>query len=185
MAGEVPTLILLSGGIDSATALAVASAEKSPVSTLFIDYGQSAAASEGRASAAIARRYGATHRRLAFQGLSFASGEIRGRNAFFLHAALLAFESDAGVITIAVHLGTPYRDCSPQFVRMMQASYDFHTGGAIGVAAPFIDLSKGEVFELATKLKVPIELTHSCEAGNSSCHRCLSCLDREALIASA
>jgi 7-cyano-7-deazaguanine synthase len=153
--GEGSTLVLLSGGIDSATSLAIASERGSPVSTLFIDYGQPAATSEARASAAIATHYAAHHRRLVFEGLPFRAGEIRGRNAFLLHVGLLAFDSRVGVIVIGIHLGTPYRDCSPQFVQTMQASYDFHTGGAIAVAAPFIELSKGEVFEVATKMEVP------------------------------
>jgi 7-cyano-7-deazaguanine synthase len=177
------TLVLLSGGIDSATALALATHQAAPSSALFIDYGQAAAAAEARSSLALARYYGVPYRRLLLSGLHFESGEIRGRNTFFLHAALLALDTEGSVVTIAMHSGTPYRDCTPDFVELMQRSYEFHTAGAVTLAVPFIDLVKSEVFDLALELKVPLQLTHSCEASNRPCRQCLSCLDREALFA--
>lgn len=177
------TLILSSGGTDSTTALALALAEGANCETLFVDYGQAAAAAESRASKAVANHYRVRRRTLRLKGLSFASGEIRARNAFLLHAALLAFPREVGSVLIAVHAGTPYRDCRPEFVDEMQRSFDFHAGGAITIAAPFIDTSKGGVLALALDLSVPVGLTYSCEAANTPCGECLSCLDREALLA--
>jgi 7-cyano-7-deazaguanine synthase len=179
------TLVLLSGGIDSATSLALAIGRTAPVTTLFVDYGQSAAMAEARSSSAIARHYGVPIRGLTLRGPRFGGGEIKGRNAFLLHVALLTLESEAGVVVIAVHNGTPYRDCSQPFLELMQLSFDFHTGGAVMLAAPFADKRKNEVFDLAIELGVPVELTHSCEVGDVPCNRCLSCLDREALFAGA
>jgi 7-cyano-7-deazaguanine synthase len=178
-------LVLSSGGIDSTTAIALSLSEGLNVETLFIEYGQAAAGAESLASATVAEHYGVRRRTLRLEGLSFATGEIQARNAFLLHTALLAFPRVAGSILLAVHAGTPYRDCSSGFVQEMQRSYDFHASGAITIAAPFIDMDKGEVFALASEFGVPIELTHSCEGNDVACGECLSCLDREALLAHA
>ena len=150
---------------------------------LFIDYGQAAAAAEASASARIAEHYEVPHRMIECRGLQFGSGEIPGRNAFLLHLALMAFRGNAGVVTLAIHAGTPYRDCGPEFVSAMRASYDFHTGGRIGISVPFIANHKPEVLALTSDLKVPVALTHSCETSDSPCLECLSCRDREMLVA--
>lgn len=176
-------LVLLSGGIDSATALALMHTSRVHLSTLFINYGQPAAATEANAASGIAGHYGIPHHELELIGLSFGGGEIRGRNAFLLHLALLASKNQTGLIIIGLHSGTPYRDCSPLFLQLIQDSYDFHTAGTISVAAPFIDRHKSEVFDLAIELQVPLEMTYSCERGTTPCGVCLSCRDREALLA--
>jgi 7-cyano-7-deazaguanine synthase len=179
------TLVLLSGGIDSATVLALTASIGLPLTTLFVDYGQPAAQAELRASLAVASHYGASHRQVSLTGTDFPPGEVRGRNAFLLHAALLIARPDAAVVAIGVHAGTPYRDCTSSFLRAAQASYDFHTDGVVTISAPFIDREKREIVALARLMDVPLDLTYSCEAGNEPCWDCLSCRDREAYIASA
>ena len=64
----------------------------------------------------------------------------------------------------------------------MERSYEFHTGGAITVAAPFLHWNKQDVYRLATELNVPFAQTYSCEASNLPCGRCRSCLDRSLLV---
>ena len=150
---------------------------------LFVDYGQAPAAAEDRATAAVASHYGIERHRLQLDGLFFGSGEIRARNAFLLHVALLAFPRQTGTIALGIHGGTPYRDCSESFVDTMRRSFDFHTGGAISVSAPFVAMDKTGVFGIARELGVPIDLTHSCEESESPCGACLSCQDREVLLA--
>jgi 7-cyano-7-deazaguanine synthase len=174
-------LILLSGGIDSATALALACDQGSSPSALFVDYGQAAAAREARSSASIAAFYGAPYRAISCTGVRFGAGEVRGRNAFLLHLGLMAFEATSGLIALAIHSGTLYRDCGPDFVDLMQRSYDFHTGGEIAVVVPFLGCQKRDVLDLALSLGVPLQLTYSCESGVTPCGTCLSCRDLEAL----
>jgi 7-cyano-7-deazaguanine synthase len=182
---DAACLILLSGGIDSATLLAHARQTWSSVESLFIDYGQAAAAGERAASRTLAAEAGVDHREASFTGPKFGTGEIRGRNAFLVHAALLTWPEAAGAIALGIHGHSVYRDCSPEFVASMQQSLDLHTGGALQLLTPFIGWTKGEVFSLALELGVPLHLTYCCEAsGMAPCGMCESCRDREHLLAS-
>ena len=178
-------IVLLSGGIDSATVLALASQHGPTPTALFIDYGQAAASAEAAASFAVASHYRSPYRTLTLSGLSFGSGEIRGRNIFLANSALLAFEGSVGTVMIGIHAGTRYKDCSPSFVDLVQQSYDFHTGGAISFSAPLVGRLKADIVGIAAELGVPIEHTYSCETANQPCETCLSCRDREDLLASA
>jgi 7-cyano-7-deazaguanine synthase len=148
-----------------------------------VDYGQAAAASEARASAAVAAYFGVPNKKVDCRSRSFGAGEIRGRNAFLAHLALMAFPGETGVVVLGIHAGTGYRDCDIAFVKLIQQSYDFHTGGQIALAAPFVSQSKGDVVHLAFSLGLPLDLTYSCEAGNVPCGVCRSCGDREAFVA--
>jgi 7-cyano-7-deazaguanine synthase len=171
-------LILLSGGIDSTAAVALAVAENHRCRSMFVDYGQAAATAEDSASAAVAAHFGVRRQVLKMTGLAFGAGEIRGRNAFLINAALLGFPAQAGTIVIGIHAGTGYDDCGEAFVALMQQTLDFHTGGAIGLVAPFIHAGKRDVFAIAEDLQVPVDLTFSCEAAAEPCGECLSCRDR-------
>ena len=176
---------MLSGGIDSATALALACQGDGHASALFIDFGQAAADAEAAAAVAVAAHYGVPLRALECKGLHFSAGEIRGRNAMLAHLALIAHPGESGLVIIGVHAGTKYRDCSPVFVTVVQQSYDFHTDGRLIISAPFVGHEKSGIFDLARQIGVPLALTYSCEDGNVACGRCLSCRDREALLARA
>jgi 7-cyano-7-deazaguanine synthase len=174
-------LVLLSGGIDSAAALALALAEGFTAEALFVDYGQAAAEAERSASRAIANHFGIAWRELNVAGHAFTTGEIRGRNAFLLHSALLVLEWRAALVFIGIHAGTRYRDCDPLFVELVQHSFDYHSGGTVRIAAPFLEWSKLEVYDYAGTTGLPLNLTHSCEAGSAPCGSCRSCLDRRLL----
>lgn len=179
---KAKTVVLLSGGIDSSTALALTAQDtEARLSSLFVDFGQPAAVREKAASRMIAQELGATHRSLSLKGTSFSEGEIKGRNGWLAHTALLCDASVQSVI-IGIHAGTAYPDCGPDFVDVIQRSFDLHTGGSVSLVAPFVDWTKGQVYGLAMELGVPISSTYSCEAGGVSCRRCRSCLDRDALL---
>lgn len=146
-------------------------------------YGQAAHREEREAAAAVADHYSVSLETLAVAGRHFGEGEIRGRNAFLIHSALLAAPPGPTTIIIGIHAGTGYIDCTPEFVELMQRSLAFHTGGEVTLAAPFVDFSKGDVYVLTRELRVPVELTYSCERGGDPCGECLSCRDRELLHA--
>lgn len=177
--------VLLSGGLDSATLVASLTGDGGKVSALFIDYGQGAAVEEEVAARAVASFYEAPLRLLRLSGLTCGVGEIRGRNAFLLHCALLAAPLEPTVVAIAIHGGVPYVDCGEDFVNLYRDSFALHTGGEIDLAAPFLSMSKGEVLGVALELGVPLDLTYSCERGGTPCGVCLSCLDRAHLDALA
>ena len=175
------TLVLASGGIDSSTLLALSVQQGLEPVALFVDFGQPAAEAESNAIANICEELNVTWRCVRYSGSRFDAGEIRGRNAFLLHVALLEFPSDSGIVVLGIHAGTDYVDCSPEFMQIMGRSYRLQTGGTIVVVAPFLDWTKRDVYHYANKLGVPIAQTHSCESSNSPCGRCNSCKDRSLL----
>lgn len=175
-------LVLASGGLDSSTLLWLTADQGYTPTALFLDYGQPAATAEGAAIGDLCKAIGVPLRRARYRGTAIGTGEIRGRNAYLLHAALMEFPSSHGVVALGIHAGTDYLDCSPDFVHTMQRSYEFHTGGNVEIVVPFLDWTKADIYSLADHLGVPIDLTYSCESSNLPCTQCRSCLDRDSLI---
>lgn len=68
------TVVLLSGGLDSAANLAICSSLDEPVLALTADYGQRAAARENEAAVALARFYGVEHRAVDLRWLGALGG---------------------------------------------------------------------------------------------------------------
>ena len=174
-------LVLASGGVDSSTLLWLCAQQGIQPTALFVDYGQAAAQSERAAVRRLCSVLGVPWRHVQYRGGTFGAGEIRGRNAYLLHAALMEFPTQSGVVALGIHAGTGYADCSPEFIDAMERSYQLHTGGAITVSAPFLHLTKPQVYSLATHFNVPVAQTYSCEAANSPCNQCRSCVDRRSL----
>jgi 7-cyano-7-deazaguanine synthase len=177
--------VLLSGGVDSTTLLALC-AQQDPegIGAIFVDYGQPASAHEREAARAASAVYDVDLCEVQVEIGPVSDGEVQGRNALLVHLALASAGPHAGTIFLGIHAGTTYRDCSPAFVQSMQISLDAHRDGALQLAAPFVEWSKAEVYALAGNLKVPFEITYSCESGTvPPCGRCRSCLDRKALDA--
>lgn len=175
---DVPHIVLLSGGIDSATCLALVARSGVQARALFVDYGQAAAISEARSARAVASHFRVGQQALTCRARDFGAGEIRGRNAFLVHVALLSATEESAVIVLGIHGGTQYRDCSREFTSLIQESLDFHAYGRVVLSAPLLDLSKPAVMALASGMNLPFELTYSCEAGDVPCGTCLSCRDR-------
>lgn len=176
--------VLLSGGIDSAACLVFYRDRGFDVDARFVDYGQLAATQEARAAAQIAAALRVPLSTFTWSGgQAKGAGEILGRNAFLLCAALLELGEAQGILALGVHSGTDYWDCSPGFLRAAQAILDGYASGRVRVAAPFLDWTKDQVFGYA-RGRVPIELTWSCELGGAApCGTCRSCRDVEALRA--
>ena len=176
-------LVLCSGGIDSATLAAQLRNVGDKPELCFIDYGQPAAGGEFRSVCSIAKNLGLSVLRTHVAGLDVpGKGEITARNLMLITLAL-AVRPSARSISLGIHAGTGYRDCSREFVDLIQKVLDFHRDGTCRLVAPFIDWSKADVLALAIVLDVPIDLTHSCESGNEPCGSCRSCRDREVLLA--
>jgi len=155
------------------------------VRALFVDFGQPAAKQESRAAKAICKHFGVPLSLMAVKSeASFSPGEITGRNAFLVFAAVLVCGARPGLIAIGIHEGPPYYDCGEGFLKSIQIVVDGYAAGRIKVAAPFLKWGKQVIWEFCKKSRVPVESTYSCEKGGvRPCGKCLSCKDREALNA--
>ena len=177
--------VLLSGGIDSAALLEFYLRQQLKVRAVFVNFGQPAAKQEACAARAICDHYGVRLSVIAVKfDNDFFSGEITGRNAFLVFGAILTIGMQPGIISIGIHKGTPYYDCSDSFLKSIQNLVDGYAAGRIAIAAPFLDWTKPLILSFCRHVGVPFDLTYSCEMGGEHpCGRCLSCKDREALCA--
>ena len=178
--------ILMSGGLDSTTAVCFYLKQGFNVFGIFIDYGQKAAQYERLAAVSVAKFYNIPLTFLKWSGRrEHSDGEILGRNAFLVSAALTELGNEKGNLVLGIHSGVPYFDCSQSFVKDIQKVVTGCTSGLIGIATPFHTWSKADIWEFASSNNIPIHLTYSCENGTQPvCGSCLSCLDMEALNAS-
>jgi len=177
-------MILLSGGVDSTSLLALSAEEEGTSEALFVDYGHPAAASERAAASAVAEAYGVDLKTACVDIGTVRAGEVPGRNALFIHLALAMAGPRSTTLFLGVHAGTPYRDCSPAFVDAMQTSLDCHRNGSVQLVTPFLTWSKADVYAYSRAASVPLELTYSCEIGSRPpCGACPSCRDRKMLDA--
>jgi 7-cyano-7-deazaguanine synthase len=185
-------IVLLSGGLDSATCLAIARADGfSPIYTMAFDYGQrhrhELAAAADLAVAAGVREHRVVHIDLRqFGGSALtadvavpkdrAEGEmsagvpvtyVPARNTIFLAYALAWAEVlDAADVFIGVNAVdySGYPDCRPEFVEAFERAANLGTkfGGRFRVRTPLIRLTKAEIIRRGTELGVDYGRTHSC-----------------------
>ena len=75
--------------------------------------------------------------------------------------------------------GRAYADCSPEFTDAMNKAINIGTYEKVTLAAPLINMNKGEVVKTGLAINVPYELTWSCyEGGEKACGTCGTCIDR-------
>lgn len=183
-------VILLSGGLDSATTLAIARATGYECHTLCADYGQRHRA-ELDAAVRLSRVLGAHSHRTAVLPLGAFGGSaltdasiavpehggdgipvtyVPARNTILLSLALgLAEVLDADAIFVGVNAVdySGYPDCRPEFIEAFQALANVATrqgveGSAVQIEAPLINLSKADIVRRGTELGVDFSLTVSC-----------------------
>lgn len=181
-----PACVLVSGGVDSAACVQLLKSQGFAVTALHIDYGQLAASDERRAAECVCKYYGVPIHFASWTGIQGrGAGEVVGRNAFFIFAALMELPQD-GLLVLGVHSGTPYFDCSSDFLSSVQGLLNGYSNGRVQIVAPFLHWDKRQIWELCIERGVPLEVTYSCERGGTPpCGTCLSCKDRKALDALA
>lgn len=176
-------IVLLSGGIDSSSCIHYyLSQEFKPVG-LFIDYGQAVAKRELNSAIQIARYYKIKLDTLKILlGHKFKDGEIKGRNALFMFAALTKYTDFTGIVSLGIHAGVSYYDTTEKFIVDMQKIFTSCSDGKIKIDTPFLKWNKPMIYQYCIDNHVPIKLTYSCEkSGNKPCDSCNSCLDRSKL----
>jgi 7-cyano-7-deazaguanine synthase len=196
-------VVLLSGGLDSTTALAIARARGDECYTLAFDYGQRHRSELDAARRVSAALGAATHRELrlpigelggsALTDTRIAVPEHGGdgipvtyvpaRNTVFLSLALAWAEVlDAAKIVIGVNAidYSGYPDCRPEFIAAFQALARLATkrgveGGALTIDAPLITLSKAGIIRRGLELGVDYALTVSCYQADAEGKACGRC----------
>jgi 7-cyano-7-deazaguanine synthase len=196
-------VVLLSGGLDSATVLAVARQQGFVCHALSVDYGQRHAA-ELAAAGRLARVLGAADHRVVGLDLRAIGGSaltdpalavpessttgipvtyVPARNTLLLGLALgLAEVLDAGDLYIGVNAVdySGYPDCRPEFIAAFEALARLGTkrgieGGRITVHAPLQHLSKGGIIRLGLSLGLDYGLTVSCYQADAEGRACGRC----------
>ena len=75
--------------------------------------------------------------------------------------------------------GRAYADCSPEFTDAMNRAINIGTYEKVTLAAPLINMNKGEVVKTGLAIGVPYHLTTSCYEGREkACGTCGTCIDR-------
>jgi len=201
--GGRDAVVLLSGGLDSATALAMAVAAGYRAHALSFEYGQRHAV-ELEASARVAAAGGASSHRVirldpdAFAGSALTDANLAvpevasegipvtyvpARNTVFLAYALGCAEvlgaSDLVIGVNAVDY-SGYPDCRPEFVAAFEAMANLATrsaveGARLRVHAPLIELTKADIIRAGTALGVDYGLTVSCYQPDAAGHACGRC----------
>jgi 7-cyano-7-deazaguanine synthase len=209
-------VVLLSGGMDSATCLAMARAEGLDCYALSFDYGQRHTA-ELDAASAVARAFDVSAHRVLRMDLGAIGGSaltderidvpetagdsipvtyVPARNTVFLSFALgWAEVLDADAIYVGVNAVdySGYPDCRPEYLAAFQRLADLATkraieGKSIGIVAPLIKMTKGEIVRRGSELGVDFGLTVSCyqaEEDGGACGVCDACRLRKTGFAEA
>ncbi len=179
--------VLLSGGIDSTACTHFYLQRKYAVRPLFVAFGQPAESAEFKSAESIAKFYKLKLSKITVAGFKIpTAGEITGRNLFLISVALMRAGIKANLIGLGIHAGTRYFDCNPDFVQACSVFLAGYTDGRVQLGVPFLTWAKPQIWSYCRQYGVPTELTWSCEASSSkACGKCLSCRDKELLIARA
>lgn len=204
MTDKKPAVVLLSGGLDSATCLAMASARGFRCHALSIDYGQRHSA-ELDAAVNLANVFGAELKTIKLDLRSFGGsaltadidvpeeeGEgipvtyVPARNTIMLSLALAWAEVlQAGDVFIGVNAVdySGYPDCRPEFINAYEEMANLATkagveGHRLIIHTPLLELSKADIIRQGTELGVDYAMTVSCYQADDqgrACGVCDSC----------
>jgi 7-cyano-7-deazaguanine synthase len=88
---------------------------------------------------------------------------LPGRNLVLLtKAAVVAVRSDAHRMALGPLAGNPFPDTRPDFFDAMATALSLGLDHPIAIATPFLDWNKAQVIRRGVELGVPLELTLSC-----------------------
>jgi 7-cyano-7-deazaguanine synthase len=210
----VKTLILLSGGLDSAVALALAKSQGDKVYALTIQYGQRHQ-DEIRCAERLARAFNVVSHHVVAIGMRIIGGSaltaaipvptertegipatyVPARNTIFLSYALgwaETLEADRIVVGFNHADRAGYPDCRLEYLIAYQTMANLATkrgvsGNPIKIEAPLLTMNKQQIITLGSKLGVDFSLTSSCYQPRDGmpCKLCDSCVIRRGGFTSA
>lgn len=196
-------VVLLSGGMDSATCLAIARSAGHACHALSVDYGQRHGA-ELAAARALAQSLGAAEHRV----LRIALGELGGSALTDVRIAVpeapgegipVTYVPARNTVLLALALGwaevldadfiyagmnavdySGYPDCRPEYLAAFQAMADLATrrgieGRPVRVLAPLMRMSKAEIIQRGVTLGVDFGVTVSCYQADETGAACGVC----------
>ena len=196
-------VVLLSGGLDSATCLAIARNQGYECHTIAFDYGQRTR-SELDAAVQVSGALGALSHRVIELGMGNIGGSaltdhsidvpedggegipvtyVPARNTVFLSLALgLAEVVDAQAIFIGVNAVdySGYPDCRPAFIEAFQSMANLATkagveGRPMQIETPLMHLSKAQIIQQGVALGLDYGLTVSCYQADENGNACGKC----------
>lgn len=198
-------LVLLSGGIDSATALCLTKKDYDEIYTMNMVYTQTydseAEASRKLATEAQVKEHLSIY--LPFfkdlenrfhpeLSITISPAYLPARNIVFYGIAAAYAETlgaDKIVFGSNADDARELPDARPSFIRLMNELVRAGTragseGRCIEIVNPLVEFSKTDVLKLAIKLKVPLQLTWSCyENAKTPCGKCRGCRMRSEAFA--
>lgn len=198
-------VVLLSGGLDSTTCLAIAKHKGFLCYALSFDYGQKHSA-ELNAAKNIAKHFNVVQHEVVNLSIGNLGGSaltdpsidiinfsdakktpttyVPARNTIFLSVALGWAEiinADAIFIGVTAVDYSGYPDCRPEYIDAFQRLANLATKTAvenksyIQIETPLIQLSKSEIIQLGTSLQVDYSLTVSCYRATKDGRACGKC----------
>ncbi|MBL8430198.1 MAG: 7-cyano-7-deazaguanine synthase QueC [Dechloromonas sp.] len=199
-----PAIVLLSGGLDSATCLAIARSQGFDCYCLSFNYGQRHCA-ELQAAERVVKAHGAVEHRVLNLGLAQFGGSaltdtkiavptdgvhpgipvtyVPARNTIMLSLALAWAEvlgSDDIFVGINAVDYSGYPDCRPEYLAAFERMANLATksgveGHKLRIHAPLISLSKADIIRTGAKLGVDYGLTVSCYQADELGRACGVC----------
>jgi len=199
-------LVVLSGGMDSVTALAHTATMYGETHALTVNYGQRHAR-EIEAATYQAERWASRHDVVDltdvgdllsgsaltdtvnvpeghYSDASMSATVVPNRNAILSNvAAGVAVARKLDGIVLGVHSGDHpiYPDCRPEFVTALQIMLDVANDGyhRVRVEAPFLNTDKAGILRVGVALGVDYSHTWTCYKGEDrACGKCGSCVER-------
>ncbi|MEE3299754.1 MAG: 7-cyano-7-deazaguanine synthase QueC [Pseudomonadota bacterium] len=196
-------IVLVSGGLDSATCLAIAKAQSYECYAISFEYGQRSRSELQAAKEIVAAAGIVEHKIFSLQMGELGSSALTdvhikvpeeesegipvtyvpARNTVFLSYALAWTEVLKGE---AIFMGlnardySGYPDCRPEYVAAFQQLINLATkrsveGGIIKLETPLIDLNKSEIIKIGLRLGVNYGNTVSCYQADASGRACGRC----------
>ena len=197
-------IVLLSGGLDSTTTLAIAKSEGFDCYALSFDYGQKQS-SELISAKNIAKQFDVPEHRIMRISLDDIGGSaltdshldipkyeessdipityVPARNTVFLSFALAwaeVLESQSIFIGVNALDYSGYPDCRPEYIKAYEVMANLATkqsieGNKLNIHTPLINLTKAQIITKGLSLGIDYSKTTSCYQANSDGEACGEC----------